>query len=121
MTDRVTSFGLQIDKKLYDFVNDEVLTDIDISADHFWQGISESAAVLSPKNRDLLALRAELQKKIDDWFIARRGKTHDIGEYTAFLKDIGYLVPEGPDFEITTSNVDEEMASVQGLNLLSLC
>jgi len=118
MTDRVTSFGLQIDKKLYDFVNDEVLTDIDISADHFWQGISESAAVLSPKNRDLLALRAELQKKIDDWFIARRGKTHDIGEYTAFLKDIGYLVPEGPDFEITTSNVDKEMASVAGPQLV---
>ncbi len=118
MTERVTSFGLQIDKKLYDFVNDEVCKDIGITADHFWQGMSESAAVLSPKNRDLLTFRAELQKKIDDWFIARRGKAHDMGEYTAFLKDIGYLIPEGSDFAITTSNVDEEMASVAGPQLV---
>ena len=118
MTQRATSFGLRIDKKLYDFVNDEVLSDIGITADHFWKGMADAAAVLAPKNRDLLTFRAELQKKIDDWFIARRGKTHNIDEYTAFLKDIGYLVPEGPDFEITTSNVDKEMASVAGPQLV---
>ena len=118
MTERVTSFGLQIDKTLYDFVKDEVLTDIGLSADHFWQGMANAAAVLTPKNRDLLAFRAELQKKIDDWFIARRGKAHDMGEYTAFLKDIGYLIPEGADFEITTSHVDSEMASVAGPQLV---
>jgi malate synthase len=118
MTQRVTSFGLHIDKKLYDFVNHEVLSDIGITVDHFWKGMADTATVLTPKNRDLLTLRAELQKKIDDWFIARRGKTHDMEEYTAFLKDIGYLVPEGPDFKITTSNVDNEMASVAGPQLV---
>ena len=73
---------------------------------------------LTPKNRALLAFRDELQAKIDAWHVERRGRAHDAAAYKAFLTEIGYLVPEGGDFEIATANVDDEIARIAGPQLV---
>jgi malate synthase len=118
MSERVNSFGLQVDKSLYQFINQDVLKQLDITEDDFWKGFAEAVTTLTPKNRDLLATRKSLQDQIDAWFLDRRGKDIDQTEYVNFLKDIGYLVPEGEDFQITTDHVDEEMALVAGPQLV---
>ena len=118
MSERVNSFGLKIDKSLYQFINQDVLKQLDINEDDFWKGFAEAVTTLTPKNCDLLATRKSLQDQIDAWFLVRRGKDIDQTEYVNFLKDIGYLVPEGEDFQITTDHVDEEMALVAGPQLV---
>jgi hypothetical protein len=80
----------------------------------FWSGFAALLADLAPKNRALLARRDDLQAQIDAWHIARRGQPHDHAAYKAFLAEIGYLLPEGPDFQIDTANVDPEIARVPG-------
>jgi malate synthase len=84
----------------------------------FWSGLSALVHEFGPENRALLQKRADLQKAIDDWHIARRGQRHDPAAYEAFLREIGYLVPEGVDFQIETANVDPEIAEVPGPQLV---
>ena len=118
MSERINSFGLQVDKNLYEFINQNVLKQLDVTADHFWNGFAEAVNSLTPKNRALLATRKTLQDKIDAWFLDRRGNAFNQDEYIHFLKDIGYLVPEGDDFQITTDHVDDEMALIAGTQLV---
>jgi len=118
LTDRVTHSGLQIAPELYAFVNDEALPGTGIDPDAFWRGFAGIVTELSGENRALLAKRDDLQARIDDWHKARRGQPFDIAEYERFLREIGYLLPEGPDFAVTTANVDDEIAHVCGPQLV---
>ncbi|MDO7701052.1 MAG: malate synthase G, partial [Planktomarina temperata] len=110
--------GLSVAEELHKFIESEALDGLPISAAQFWDGLSELAHELGPKNRALLAQRSDMQGKIDAWHIARRGQAHDAAAYQDFLKEIGYLVPEPADFSVTTQNVDPEIASTPGPQLV---
>ncbi len=117
MSSRVVIEGLQVDEALAAFINDEALPGTGVSPSRFWSAFSAAIAGLAPKNRALLAERDELQAKIDAWH-RDNGAPTDLDAYTAFLRDIGYLVPEGPDFTVSTANVDAEIAAVAGPQLV---
>ena len=118
MSERIEKFGLQVARSLYDMIEREALPGTGVSSDQFWKGLSELVHEKGPKNRALLATRDALQAKIDAWHRERRGTPHDPAEYAAFLSEIGYLVPEGPDFAVETANVDPEIASIPGPQLV---
>jgi malate synthase len=118
MTDRVERSGLQVDADLARFIEGEVLAPIGLQSDRFWAGFAELLARFVPRNRALLAKREALQAQIDAWHVARAGKPLGQGEYQAFLKEIGYLVPEPEPFVVTTRNVDREIARMAGPQLV---
>ena len=118
MTNRVDRAGLQVAAELADFIETQALPGTDVAADAFWEGFSSLIHDFGPKNTALLDKRAALQSQIDDWHRSRRGLAHDETAYEAFLRKIGYLVTEGDDFEIDTANVDPEIASVAGPQLV---
>ena len=115
---RTEKFGLKVDDKLIEFVEAKALPGIDISSDDFWKGLSDLVNKLGPKNLELLQKRKDIKQKIDSWHIEQRGKKFDSNNYKSFLKSIDYLVDEGPDFEIETSNVDNEIAHIAGPQLV---
>jgi len=117
MTDRITVDGLRIAPELHDFVAQEAIPGTGIDAGTFWTGFSSIVHDLAPKNRSLLKKRDEIQDKIDAWHRAHPGPV-DMAVYKEFLKGIGYLVDEGPDFKVTTQNVDREIAQVAGPQLV---
>ncbi len=110
--------NLKISTKLLKFVNEELLKDTDISSEKFWTGFDKYVHELAPKNKELLKIRENLQKKIDDWHIKNKGQEININDYKKFLKDINYLKIEGADFKIETSNVDDEIAKIAGPQLV---
>ena len=110
--------NLSVSNKLLNFVNEELLKDTNISSEKFWEGFDRVVHELAPKNKDLLAMREDLQKKIDVWHIANRGNEINLEEYKKFLKEINYLKEVGPDFKIKTSNVDEEITDIAGPQLV---
>jgi malate synthase len=118
MSDRINKHDLQVESALVAFIEDEALPGSGVTPDAFWQGFSQLVHEMGDRNRALLAERETLQQQIDDWHIAHRGRQHDAESYRSFLKDIGYLVPEGPDFTIETANVDPEIATVPGPQLV---
>ncbi len=118
MGDRIEKNGLKVVPVLVNFIEAEALPGSGVSADAFWAGLSEIVHDLGPKNRALLEKREEMQSQIDEWHIARQGQAVDGDAYQAFLCDIGYLVPEGPDFQIATKNVDPEIALIPGPQLV---
>lgn len=109
---------LSIAADLYDFVNQELLEGLPLSSDAFWAGFDEAVHDLAPKNRALLAIRDEMQTQIDAYLVANRDAGLEADAYQAFLKDIGYIVPEGPAFSIETSRVDAEIATIAGPQLV---
>jgi malate synthase len=118
MTDMIRHGELRIARELYNFVNDEALPGTGVAQDHFWDGAARIINALAPKSRALVAERAALQGSIDDWHRARRGQPHDPDAYRAFLRDIGYLAPDGDDFTVSTADVDLEIARVAGPQLV---
>ncbi|CAD0183555.1 Malate synthase G [Ruegeria sp. THAF57] len=118
MSSRQARSGLQVDTILAEFIEGKALPGTGVSADTFWDGLSRMVAELGPKNRDFLAKREELQGRIDAWHVDRKGQDHDADAYQAFLREIGYLVEEGEDFQIETANVDPEIASTPGPQLV---
>ncbi len=118
MTDFVDKDGLQVDPRLVEFIESRALPDTGVSAADFWAGFSDLVHDLGPKNRALLEMREEIQGRIDAWHRDHRGQDHDAGAYADFLRDIGYLVPEGDKFSIETENVDPEIALVPGPQLV---
>ncbi len=116
--ERVETGGLKIAKPLADFVADEAVRGSGVSAVHFWTGFAAILAELAPRNRALLDRRAALQADIDAWHVAHRAQAFDQGEYETFLRDIGYLLPEPEPFSVTTANVDPEITSIAGPQLV---
>jgi len=118
MVRRVERHGLQVDVALADFIDTEALPGSGVTAEDFWAGFAALIHDLGPKNRALLATRAALQAKIDAWHLACKGQPIDPVAYEAFLREIGYLQPEGPAFTIQTENVDPEISSIAGPQLV---
>ena len=118
MTQYVTRAGIEADPKLADFIETEVLGPLSRDVDGFWQGFAALLEEFAPRNAALLAKREDLQAKIDAWHGEHAGKPHDGGAYRAFLQEIGYLVPEPGDFTIGTRNVDSEIATMAGPQLV---
>ena len=110
--------NLKISEELLSFVNNELLKDLDISSEKFWEGFDNAVHDLAPKNKELIQIRENLQKKIDDWHIKNKGNKIEIEQYKKFLREIGYLKEEGPDFKIETNNVDDEIAQIAGPQLV---
>ncbi len=114
----IEKHNFKISSILYDFVNKEVLKDLDISAEDFWVKFEQVVKELAPKNKELIKKREDIQKKIDNWHKQNKDKDFDKIEYLNFLKSIGYIVDNGEDFKISTSNVDEEISSIAGPQLV---
>ena len=111
-------YKLKVSEVLLSFVNTELLKDTGISPEKFWSGFEKAVHELAPKNKELLEIRENLQKKIDDWHIKNKGIEIKIEEYKKFLTEIGYLKEEGPDFKIETKNVDDEINEIAGPQLV---
>jgi malate synthase len=118
MADRVERSGLKVDADLARFIDGEVLGPLGRDAAQFWSGFAALLADFAPRNRALLARRDDLQAQIDAWHVARAGKPLDQQEYQAFLTGIGYLVPNPGEFQVTTENVDSEIATMAGPQLV---
>tara|TARA_X000000950_G_scaffold66353_1_gene81726 strand:+ start:59 stop:2218 length:2160 start_codon:yes stop_codon:yes gene_type:complete len=110
--------NLKVSKELSEFVNNELLKDIDISAENFWLGFEKSLIELTPQNKQLIKIRKNLQDQINEWHIKNKGKEINLDEYKKFLIEIGYLKKEGSDFKIETKDVDEEITSIAGPQLV---
>ena len=115
---RVQRGGLQIAKELDELVANQMIPGTGVEVDHFWLGFEECLRTLGPKNRELLAVRDAFQSQIDEWHLDRKTKPIDPKEYKQFLLGIGYLLPEPEDFEINTSNVDKEISTLAGPQLV---
>ncbi len=118
MTNRVNRAGLQVAAELADFLEKEALPGTNVSSETFWGGFAGLVAEMQSRNASLLAEREEIQGKIDAWHKTARNAPHDHEAYKAFLTEIGYLLPEGDDFEIETKGTDPEFASVAGPQLV---
>ena len=118
MGQRIDKHGLQVAGDLARFVDDQALPGTDVAPETFWSGFAALVSDMTPRNKAFLEKRHDLQGQIDDWHIRHRNQPHDHEGYKQFLKEIGYLVEEGPDFEIETTNVDPEIARVPGPQLV---
>ncbi|WP_354468645.1 malate synthase G [Marinobacterium sp. MBR-109] len=118
MSQRVQVGGLQVAKELYDFINTEALPGTGVEVEQFWSRFDSIVHDLAPRNRELLAKRDALQAQIDAWHRDNRGDRFSFDAYKSFLQEIGYLLPEGEDFTASTENVDPEMATMAGPQLV---
>ena len=110
--------SLKVSENLSKFISEELLENIDISPEKFWLGFEKIVNELAPKNKELINLRKNLQKKIDEWHVKNKSNKFNLDEYKKFLIEIGYLKKEGPDFLIETKNVDEEITKIAGPQLV---
>ncbi len=118
MIERLEIGGLKVAKPLYDLVKDEIVPGIGIDPDAFWNSFGEIVRELAPRNRDLLAKRDALQAELNAWHREHRAQPLEMDVYRAYLSEVGYLVPEGPDFLVSTTNVDPEIAAIAGPQLV---
>ncbi len=117
-SENVQREDLQIGAQLARFIEDEALAGLDVSKEQFWAGFSELVNQFTSKNHELLQKRENIQNQIDEWHIEHRNQAFDKVAYKSFLEEIGYLVPEGEPFQIQTQNVDPEIASIPGPQLV---
>ena len=110
--------NFSVSKILFDFINNELLKGTHIKKNKFWDGFSKAVAELAPKNKKILEKREKIQKSIDTWHLERKYQKLNLKEYTKFLKKIGYLLKPGPNFKILTKNVDDEISSICGPQLV---
>ena len=115
---RINKGNLKVDSRLLEFLNNELLPGTDIDPIKFWSGFDKAVHELTTINKKLLFIRDEMQKKIDKWHVDNKGKEFDTKAYENFLKEIGYLVKEGPAFSIETKNVDSEISNIAGPQLV---
>ena len=118
MKKRLLRYNLSVERSLVDFIENLALPGTGISEDNFWHGLSSLVEQLTPENRRLLIKREELQSKIDSWHKARRNMPHDHEAYKSYLKEIGYLVEEKENFSVKTENVDPEISTIAGPQLV---
>jgi malate synthase len=119
VSDRYIAKGsLSVSTTLDEFLTSEVLPDLNITSDHFWQSLEAIVQEFGPRNRELLGLRETIQQKIDDWHLSKKGQTYDFESYKSFLKEIGYLTEDKGEFTIETQNVDPEIATIAGPQLV---
>ena len=119
MTNTYKNIGnLKVSEILADFVNKELLEGTNLKPEKFWESFDKVIHELAPKNKELINIREDIQNKINDWHKANKGNEINLENYKKFLKDIGYLKEEGPDFKIETKNVDEEITSLAGPQLV---
>ena len=118
MKKRILRYNLSVERSLVDFIENLALPGTGISEDNFWHGLSSLVEQLTPENRTLLIKREELQSKIDSWHKARRNMPHDHEAYKSYLKEIGYLVEEKENFSVKTENVDPEISTIAGPQLV---
>jgi malate synthase len=116
MSDRISHSGLQIATELFNFIENEALPETGIALDQFWSSFSKIINDLAPVNRDLLAKREDFQAKLDEWH--KENPDADFNSYKSYLLEIDYLLPEGEDFEVSPENVDDEIASIAGPQLV---
>ncbi len=110
--------NINVAAELYNFINDEALPGTGVDQDHFWACVDALVNELGPRNAALLAKRDDLQAKLDAWHKANRDSVFDPAAYRAFLDEIGYLMPEGDAFSVETANVDPEIATIAGAQLV---
>ena len=115
---RIDINNLKVDENLLNFINNEVIPGTGIDPKKFWSEFDKSIHELSPKNKELIQKRNDIQKKIDQWHLSKKGSNFEKSEYINFLKSINYIVEEQSDFEINTSNVDKEISSIAGPQLV---
>ncbi|NQY60329.1 malate synthase G [Cognatishimia sp.] len=115
---RINKNGLQVAAEYVDFIENEALPGSGVTAGAFWAGLSALVHDFGPENRALLQKREDIQSKIDAWHMSNKGQAFGFDAYKAFLEEIGYLLPEGEDFQIDTANVDPEIAWVPGPQLV---
>ena len=118
MTDMIQAGNIQVAAELYNFINDEALPGTGVDQDHFWASVDSLVNELGPRNAELLAKRDDLQAKLDAWHKAHRDSEFDPTAYKAFLTEIGYLVAEGEAFGVETANVDPEISTIAGAQLV---
>ncbi len=118
MADMVEVAGLKVARPLHDFLATEALPGTGVTPERFWSSYAAILAELGPRNAALLRQRDEMQARIDAWHAANPARPVDLAAYTAFLREIGYLLPEGPDFQVGTTNVDAEIAQIAGPQLV---
>ena len=118
MTDFHDRHGLSVDSRLISFIEDKALPGTGLDADRFWSDFADLLAKFAPENAALLAKREDLQAQIDAWHQARAGQVHDAAAYQDFLREIGYLVPEPAPFRVGTADVDPEIATMAGPQLV---
>ena len=118
MSERVEVGDLRVASCLHDLVEEEVTPDSGVNPESFWRALADIVRELGPRNRELLERRDWLQSQIDEWHAERAAHSFDSVEYRAFLESIGYLLPNGPDFRIETENVDDEIATIAGPQLV---
>jgi malate synthase len=118
MTDRIQQGGLQVAPVLHQLLERDITPGTGITAARFWQALESLVTTLGPRNRALLERREALQTQIDNWHQQHPGSNYDRAVYKTFLEKIGYLLPEGPDFQISTTGVDEEVATLAGPQLV---
>jgi len=118
MSDRIKYGNLQVAEELDNFLRNEVVPGIDVDPDDFWKSFEKVLDEFGGKNKELLEKRETIQTQIDNWHLSNKDQEHNHDEYVNFLKEIGYLLDEGEDFEITTQNVDDEIKKVAGAQLV---
>ena len=117
MANYVKVGNLQVAQELYDFVNSEALPGTEVDKETFWEGFGSLVADLTPKNKELLARRDEIQLKLNEWY-REKGSDYDFDEYKSFLKEIGYIEEDVPDYKVSTENVDDEIRYQAGPQLV---
>lgn len=117
---RIQKGILAIDPLMYDFIENEVLPKVGVDSDSYWSGFEKVVKAFTPRNKELLAIRSDMQAKIDQWHLDHPAKGGEIDYplYKQFLQDIGYLLPEGDDFQVSTKNVDKEITDIAGPQLV---
>ena len=118
MEDLEIKSSLKVSKLLSQFLENEVLNKLDLNVEKFWEDFNHVIEVFAPKNENLLNKREDIKKKIDAYYISNKDKPYNHEDYINFLKEIDYIVPEGPDFNISTENVDMEIANIPGPQLV---